>query len=543
MILHILRKDWTLLWPVVVLVAALRALAEWAVYGPGLFGDELPWAMGSDLLGNAAAVGWVVLVAAVVHQEPLSGTREDWLIRPIARWQLLCAKLLFLALMVHAPIVLVGFVGAMASGFPPGASFMASVARAGSNFAVYTLAMFALASVTRNLTQLLVSGAGLVLLVSAAQLVWGGLSGDWDGTVSGSGYAWTGEFARALLVCLCAMIVIGLQYFRRGAIAWSYAVVILGTVLPVGLAYLPWDVTLAAQQSVSRGAPAARVTLEADTSGRAAESEGRARLISATSPTVDEDATAGAIRAARRRLAGVGPDELALQGVPHAEDEDASIAVPLVVSGLAPGAILWADRADARLIDAGGREVFSGAAEELQIRGAPGVTEARQILRVPLHVYAEHAHRDLRLEIDYTFTLLTRDLSAVLRPNGGETMLPDGMNCGTRLVREMRPAVRFRCLTVAKPPSCFSVALLNNAGTRRAPELAVCNPDYAPYRRGSHLFRRFGIDIPLSHVGPEYARRSILEDRVLSFVTYEARAHFTRRLVIPALRPGEWRGR
>lgn len=126
----------------------------------------------------------------------------------------------------------------------------------------------------------------------------------------------------------------------------------------------------------------------------------------------------------------------------------------------------------------------------------------------------------------------------------GVAMSSGGTRCSTRFLRYGGPAVRFECLSVVKQPSCFAVALAAAAEERRERRLVVCSPDYAPYRRSSNLFDRFGINVPLNGVRPQGGGidGSSLADWVIDFETYQAHSRFKRRLVVPAVRLADWLG-
>ena len=99
MIWHIFRKDVRLLWPLATPVAALQLLNAGLLIGGGRFARSSMGAM-SDLgwvsnivLPGVALLGLVVLVMAVIQQDRLPGTTQDWLTRPIPRSRLLGVSL------------------------------------------------------------------------------------------------------------------------------------------------------------------------------------------------------------------------------------------------------------------------------------------------------------------------------------------------------------------------------------------------------------------------------------------------------------------
>ena len=92
----------------------------------GLFRD-LPAAEALQRpLNMAWFIGIAALAAAVVHQDPIPGVDQDWLIRPLHRTQLLLAKLAFLAITISVPMAALNLADALAIGMP-----LALIARSG----------------------------------------------------------------------------------------------------------------------------------------------------------------------------------------------------------------------------------------------------------------------------------------------------------------------------------------------------------------------------------------------------------------------------
>jgi len=118
MIRQILRKDWLLLWPMVVLVTAIQAGVEWASYRAGLFGADAAAVELLRPLTLAWYAGIAALAVAVVQQDPLPGIDQDWLVRPLRRRDLLIAKILFVAMRISMPMFMVNVMHALARGFP-----------------------------------------------------------------------------------------------------------------------------------------------------------------------------------------------------------------------------------------------------------------------------------------------------------------------------------------------------------------------------------------------------------------------------------------
>src|SRR3989442_14847083 len=99
MVRHIVEKDWRLLWPLVAALAVVQCLIAFARFSVGHFLSGFPGTPASLLVLLAAAI----VIALVVHQDPIPGVRQDWLVRPIARRDLFLAKLLFVVVFVQGP--------------------------------------------------------------------------------------------------------------------------------------------------------------------------------------------------------------------------------------------------------------------------------------------------------------------------------------------------------------------------------------------------------------------------------------------------------
>ena len=526
MILNILRKDWKLLWPIVALVAVLHVLVEWARYGEGLFGES----GAVDLLETVAIIGWVVLVTAVVHQDTIPGSTQDWLIRPIKRRDLLLAKLLFLVLMLHGPLFLANVIDAVAQGFPLQDSLAAAVRRGAALFLAYTLLVFALAAATGNMTELLLAGIVAAVLIAASQ----GIFMVRCGPTCGAGFAWVVGFAVILFAAAAACVVLGLQYFKRNATWWSRGVIAVGVVSVTAIGALAAEFAFEIQRALSPKTNVAdRVAIELDRTAAPGERKGR-------DPSAMPDQEQSIVLAARSSLAGSSSSSERRYQL-RQEAEGTTISLPLGISGMPTGMVLWADRVAVRLVDASGRVVFQGAGDELEVRATPGRAQVDQTVLIRPDIYDLYRDRDLRVEIDYELTLLGPEHAIGVPAAQGEAVPSSDTKCGTRLPRNAS-SIEFRCQTVNRVPSCFTAALEHESSGDRNREFLVCRPDYMPFRQGPELFRRYGIDVPFA--AGEQAEDPVgaadLDEAQVRFETYEARAHFARQLVVPRLKLVDW---
>ena len=157
MVWHIFKKDWILLWWLVAASAALHAVLAAARFRLGQFADiralvALGGPPGSLLLFLVTAF----LIVVVVHQDAIPGVRQDWLVRPIRRIDLILAKFLFVLVMVHAPMLAADLLQGVANGFSLGQSAGAALATGAYVLAGFSVPMLAFAALTRNLTEVVV---------------------------------------------------------------------------------------------------------------------------------------------------------------------------------------------------------------------------------------------------------------------------------------------------------------------------------------------------------------------------------------------------
>ncbi len=164
MIWSVFRKDWALLWPLVVLVTLIQVALEWATYKFGFFGVSPVAREILRLLTPAWFIGVIALAVIVVHEDTIPGVDQDWLIRPFSRTDLLLAKLLFVAVTVCVPMLVVNVADELALGFPFLPSFGDAVYKEFYLFVCLLVPAAAVAAATRNAVELIVLVAGLVLL-------------------------------------------------------------------------------------------------------------------------------------------------------------------------------------------------------------------------------------------------------------------------------------------------------------------------------------------------------------------------------------------
>jgi hypothetical protein len=104
MVWHIFKKDWKLTWVFVLVVSVVHWIDSAIMYKLGLFGEDPMLEMLADAVPMLAFFGSMFLIGAIVHLDSIPGVRQDWLVRPISRRDLVVEKFFFVVLMVNGPI-------------------------------------------------------------------------------------------------------------------------------------------------------------------------------------------------------------------------------------------------------------------------------------------------------------------------------------------------------------------------------------------------------------------------------------------------------
>ena len=506
MILHIFKKDLRLLWPFVAGLTALNAVTQWMRYGWSVLDNNAGWVV----FGPIAVIGWVLLVAVLVHQDVIPGTRQDWLTRPIKRRDLVAAKLLFVVGLLHAPLFVMMTIEVLAGGYSLADAVGGAFVRSLSLFFLVSLPTLAVAAVSRNLIEAIIVAILAAVASEPVAVFFDVLTNEPCGATCGSSLAWVGMTAVVVVIAVAALVVIALQYFRRGATFWARGAMLVAAVAFVLAERVPWDAAFALQR-VLTGAPAepASVALSVD----------RSEVAAPLQPAAER----AAIMAARARLLGE-ESARSLEGNAVTRSlAGTTISLPLRIDRQRAGTVLWADRVEVRLLDTAGRVVYRGEGDDLELRaGATGVV---QTFFIPADVLRAYAGTELRAELDYWLTSLEENRAATLPAAGGETLLSSGEQCASRPLRAAN-TVRVSCLTIHPPPACYTAALEGGA------DLLVCAPRYWPDALWGYLFWRFDVSVPVT--------AGARVDGAVRIATYEPREHFTAQVVVPQLRLADW---
>ncbi len=244
MVWHIFKKDLRLLWWNALMVTAVQlghAVMQWRADRAGQQYES--WAI---LLQVLAWLGGAFLTISIVHQDSLVGVRQDWLVRPIRRVDLLAAKLVFMLLLVAAPYGLFEFVFVLSHGLPWVESLVASVWASAFLVVIWYLPAMAFGVLTKSLPQAV--GAAAMAFVLAVAI--GNLTSQRFLTAVGSVMSWVPTSIGAMWGSCGLAALLALQYGRRATMK--------ARLLAVGVALswffillLPFSTAMALQEKIS----------------------------------------------------------------------------------------------------------------------------------------------------------------------------------------------------------------------------------------------------------------------------------------------------
>ena len=519
MVWHIFKKDWKLLWVFVLTVASLHWISAFIIFKLGLFGESAMLEMLAEVVPMLSFFASMFLIAAIVHVEAIPGVRQDWLVRPIRRGNLLLEKFLFVILMVEGPVFAANLFQGLANGFSLRSTLLSATSYVIFLLFFLILPLFAFASVTRNMTEAFIFGCGCTFIIGAFLTLGDYMNGSAHGTliaVTHSGIGWIGEVFRFALVAMAVGTILGLQYFRRRTATTRVLVIAFGLLLLTSQ-FLPWKSAFAIEQWLSpKPAAGASTVMRFDPAG------GKFKSPSGLVPSSEN---------VQRNRA----------------EESAEVFLPLQANGVRNDAILLTDRVEVYVTGQDGRVVYHGIGDSLEVAregSNPAEEPVYQQIAVPMSVYHRAKDQAVQVRVDYSLTLFGLAGSYSMPALDGDERMPEWGWCQTKM-NEARTAVELHCIEPGKGPTC-GTAFLENASTgARNPARSTCRSDYSPY--GYHplpdSFVRFGTNLLFRDAsglakfpvdGPQ-----LPQSRVVIRV-YEPEDHFARSLVIPQLKLKDW---
>jgi hypothetical protein len=491
MIWHIFRKDCRLLWRPAIGVTLIHAMDRVILSSAGIFRNATvsPQVLVSGLLGIVSLLAAAVLIVMVVQQDSILGVRQDWLVRPIRRRDLMLSKILFVALIVQGPIFVIEVVQCLAAGFPLGSSLAAPLTRSLWMLLAMDLPVLAFATLTRNLTQAAVSAIVVVLgyaLFTQFTVLY--LNSIPDQT-------WVGNLGQVAWGLAGVAAVLTLQYYRRKITRarWAYGAAVLGWLV---LQFQPWQAAFAIEERLSAQPAAATVRIVFDP--------------------------------AFGKLPGPAPRRTHARGLPTA---DVALYVPTRIVGLGEGQMLAPDRVSVRIVRNGGPEI--GLADEPgSLFISAGEVRGHEIVWIPQEVYNRLKDQPVSLEIEYSLRLLQASQAYAL-PVGGDQWIEGVGRCATRIHEGAQ--VELGCLAPGHPP-CATWTLEDKRSGEQTVHRTGCEADDSPYV--GHVvgdsISRLAREFPLMNSQQLSAAQLVVK-------VYRPEAHFTSQVLIRDTRLSDWR--
>jgi hypothetical protein len=500
MIWHIFKKDWKLEWRLAVIMAVVQLANAAVVLKLRPFADNPSLLSLWELLSLATLVGIPFLIAAVVHQDAIPGARQDWLVRPIRRKDLLLAKFLFVLVAVHGPMLLADLFRGLANGFPFGSSLAAAASRGVFVLLAFSVPLLAFASLTKNTMEAISAGLAAFLCFAgfgmsiARSLVR-------DAYVGSSGLSWIEDAAMILVGLAGATAVLSLQYFRRRTIAARGLAAGAGVLATLCL-FLPWSPAFALERRLSPipgAGSAAAVSFDPEM--------GRSR-----------------------------------RGT-EANGERASVYLPLRFEYLPANSAMISDRIGVSIGDAGGGSTRIDS-ESISVRqeNSGGKPATYLELYVPGDLYQRIQNQSVALEIDLSLTLFQSEGVHTISALNGNARIPGMGGCVTK-VNAAETAVRLGCAPLESAPSCLGLRLQHIPSGRANPAQFQCQGNYVPYHDALLVAPFSPRSVPfrdLSGLGKYPVDGSQLGESQIIIETYKAVDHFERTVAIPSIRLKDW---
>jgi hypothetical protein len=555
MIWHIFKKDIRLMWPFVtglILLAALDCRLETVtgtVVVPG------PMSILLQLLPYVLMLGIAVITVMVVQQDNLLGDRHDWLLRPIHSRSVLSAKLLFVGVAVHGPLLLIDLLELESTGLSVRQSFIASLSHQLVMFSLLTTPALMIGATTRNVVGALGLSVGLVILFAGCLLSASLLGINAFGlSPIQTGFSWLVAWTTGLIYVALIMFLATFQYReRRETLSRILGVTVSAAAIAL-LGVFPWGPALQAQRSIdgaAEGEKAIALTFSPDPpppSDPAEQETGMRR-----SP----EASGGVLAPVKR---GRDLNILDLISGIHV------VTLPVQIIGLPVGDVMVSDKGIFRIVSTSGKTIFAttGAiCAHLDRGGASGTHcvfaelrahrsgtdhgSARGEIHLPLptSLYAQIKTETVRMTLEFTLTWLGHNGPQFMHAVRDRKIV-NGIGLCTTGVDHDADDIELRCMTSVRQPSCVGALLRDSRAGSQNPELFGCSLDYAPFPANwipPALIKRTGADLPfLDPDGlaqyPVDSSRIGEADVVLD--TYMPRAHFNRHLDISSIRLTDW---
>jgi len=229
-----------------------------------------------------------------------------------------------------------------------------------------------------------------------------------------------------------------------------------------------------------------------------------------------------------------------------------AILLPIRVSGLPPDSFLMKDRAEIRLIGRDGATLYRGRTiaalgyvDDFPVRTTNGgAVVTYQRIELPDKISTLILTQPVRLEMEYSMTIFDLEAEDRIPALNGDGSFGVFGRCQTKLDND-GDDIELGCEKPGAAPACTSVTPEYPSNGLRNPENFTYDPDYAPY--SVHIvpdvMSQFDDDIKfldLQGLAKYPVNRAQLDEACLILRSFRPAAHFTRRLVIPAIRLDDW---
>ncbi|MGA1982114.1 MAG: hypothetical protein ABSG84_06550 [Acidobacteriaceae bacterium] len=212
-ILNIFRKDTRRFWPEILLsvvIAFAFACAfpnRWRIFPEQSVSNRMQIIVVA--LGFLMEAGWWLLIARVVHAETLVGDRQFWITRPYEWKKLLAAKVLFAAVWIGVPFLLVQSLILVEAGYSPCGYAPVLLLNLFLMSTVFLLPLFSVATVTQNFARLTLTLLACLVLFVGYVFVTNGLPQSYT-----PANPYPNRLLVPLLFCGC-VLAIALEYATR----------------------------------------------------------------------------------------------------------------------------------------------------------------------------------------------------------------------------------------------------------------------------------------------------------------------------------------
>jgi hypothetical protein len=515
MIWHIFKKDVRLTWHLAAAAAGLHwtTIAIATIIFNGFYALKPPPSVALLLVGGLVATGFVII--ATVQNDAIPGVRQDWLVRPIRRRDLMLAKLLFVVLMVQLPVFLADLGACLLSGFSFATSLNAALQLSLVQMLVINLPFLAFASITRNLLDV-VSG-GVVIGLGAGIVVGLTPSTSYLAPLSRTGLSWIMTGSGLVVLVFGSVVVLVLQYFRRRTLVGQILTGCIVTLLLMTM-FMPWQPAFALQKALSSAPGSSQdISLSFDpAAGRLQRAAGSLTQADATSSFGQND---GMLR----------------------------VYLPFRITGLPPDSRTLTDHAEVRLIESNGR-VERLELDRWNVRREDSGDSTDLVypqLEIPPALFQRIKGQPVRLEIDHWLTLVRLAFSYPIPALAAKQQIPGLGQCRTK-VNDGETAVTLSCMQAGDFPTCVAVFLEHSPTGARNPDRFSCR-SYSPSVVNALIPVSLSMSVAanLPFRDPTGLTKypidgSRLGDSKAIIQVYRTQDHFTRKLVIPAVRLGEW---